>query len=78
MWDDNSINVSRPSALQLSETLFSEYKKIAEYMSANKLVINDDKSHVMVFCKKSLQSEREKVCVKSGDFEKNRQYLRNF
>ena len=35
-------------------------------MASNKLVINSLKTHVMVFCKKKMDQEREEVKVKAG------------
>ena len=36
---------------ELSNTLTEQYNKISKYMVSNKLVINDDKTHLVVMTK---------------------------
>ena len=43
-----------------------EYEKIATYMSSNQLVLNDEKTHLMVFCNKTNKDKREEVYLKAG------------
>ena len=64
--DDCTYTVSRDTPVQLSEKLSAQYKLISSYMSSNRLVINDEKTHVLVFSKKSRISEREEVKLKAG------------
>ena len=66
--DDCSWSFSARSAHELSERLSREYEKIASYMAANSLVINDDKSHLIVFGNKTYKEERDKVRLQAGNF----------
>ena len=46
--DDATFSVSHSDPGILSQKLSNQYKKIEEYMAANKLVINGDKTHLVV------------------------------
>ena len=65
--DDNTYSVAKEDAQELSQVLTDNYEKISDYMMANRLVINDKKTHLMVFCKKSLINERINVSFKAGE-----------
>ena len=67
--DDNSYSVARRTPEELSEALTTQYETFSNFMAANKLVINDLKTHLVVFCKKSMSSEREKVRLQAGKVE---------
>ena len=43
---------------QLSDKLSMQYKNIAEYMGDNKLVINNDKTHLLVMGSKKHEEAR--------------------
>ena len=52
--DDYTYSVGCDNATTLTKKLNEQYKVVSNYMAANKLVINDDKLHLLVFCKKTL------------------------
>ena len=59
--DDNTYCVSRGNPQELSEELTEKYMKISEYMASNRLVINDQKTHLLVF-----SDSRDEVSIKAG------------
>ena len=44
------------------------YKRVEEWMSANKLVINGDKTHLLVAANRAQQHKREEVTLHAGGF----------
>ena len=50
----------------LSEKLSSQYRKLAEYMGDNKLVINDDKTHLLVMGTARHDAVRSEVSINTG------------
>ena len=52
-----------------SACLSSKYKKLADWMHANKLVLNSDKTHLMVMGSRRHVALRSQVKVMAGDFE---------
>ena len=52
----------------ISQKLTAHYSAIEDYMADNKLVINADKTHVIVMAPRRLASRREEVAVKAGPF----------
>jgi hypothetical protein len=46
--DDSTVIYSNIDPIVITEKLTSHYKNIANYMAANKFVINADKTHLMV------------------------------
>ena len=65
--DDCTYSIAKRNPKELSESLSSQYVEISKYMSSNRLVLNDDKTHVVVFCKKALKEERKEVEIEAGD-----------
>ena len=51
--------------LILSSTLTAQYKTISTYMAANKLVINADKTHLIVMGTKATARRREEVTLQA-------------
>ena len=51
----------------LSDTLSAQYKKISNYMAANKLVINADKTHLVVMGTKATAARRDEVELQAGE-----------
>ena len=51
----------------LSSELNLQYKRISEYMTANKLVINDDKTQLLVVAPKHASQLRNQVALQAGD-----------
>ena len=50
----------------LSSSLTDQYNKISKYMAANKLVINDDKTQLVVMGHKKTEALREQVTLQAG------------
>ena len=46
--DDSTLTISRSDPEELSPLIEKKYKDIARYMNANKLVLNSDKTHLLV------------------------------
>ena len=46
--DDSTYTISGKDPLQLSQKLSEKYTVMAEYLTANKLKVNDDKTHLLV------------------------------
>ena len=53
-----------PAALPAALT--DQYQIISRYMSANKLVINDDKTHLLVLGSKAMKDKRDRVFMEAG------------
>ena len=53
----------------LSEVLTEKYNRLAEWMSSNKLVINPDKTHLMVMGRRRHVDSRSEVSLKAGEFD---------
>ena len=46
--DDSSLSVSGKNSITLNEQIKTKYPEISEYMAANRLVLNTDKTHFLV------------------------------
>ena len=46
--DDSTFTISGKDPVQLSQKLSSKYTIMADFLSANKLKVNDDKTHLLV------------------------------
>ena len=59
--DDTTATVTDPDPDSLSEKVTAMYSKIAKYLTENRLVVNDGKTHLIVMCsnqrKKKIESE---------------------
>ena len=66
--DDCSYSIGCETAEDLSERLTREYDKIANYVAEYQLVLNDEKSHVMVFTNRANSSKRMDVFLKAGNY----------
>ena len=64
--DDSTYSVGRSDPTILSSVLTEKYKSISGYMAANKLVINDDKTHLMVLANKKLKERKQLVTLNAG------------
>ena len=65
--DDATFSVSHSDPAILSQKLTNQYKRIEEYMAANKLVINGDKTHLVVMGSKAHTAKRQDVRLQAGD-----------
>ena len=66
--DDGTVIYSNEDPVMISQVLTSHYSKIADYMAANKLVINADKTHLMVMAPRRMAGRRGEVSVNAGEF----------
>ena len=66
--DDGAFSYACNDPVELSNVLTSKYNKLAEWMNANKLVINPDKTHLMVMGSKKHVSKRREVSMLAGGF----------
>ena len=64
--DDSTYMYSSKDPATLSEKLSAQYKKLAQYMGDNKLVINDDKTHLLVMATKKHDALRAEVSINTG------------
>ena len=66
--DDGAYSYASSDPTVLSNVLTAKYSKLAEWMNANKLVINADKTHLMVMGSKKHVAKRKQVSMLAGDF----------
>ena len=66
--DDGTVIYSSSDPAIISQKLSSHYKNIADYMAANKFVINADKTHLMVMAPRRLARRRPEVELVAGDY----------
>ena len=64
--DDATFSVGHCEPAVLSRSLTQQYVEIADYMAANKLVINDDQTHLVVMATKKFAQQREEVQIQAG------------
>ena len=64
--DDCTYSHGDKDPAALSATLSIQYKRISSYMTANKLVINDDKTHLVVMGTKATAARRDEVTLQAG------------
>ena len=64
--DDSTYTFSSPDPVELTEKLSENYLKISNYMRDNKLVINDDKTHLVVMGASKFKELRQQVSIDTG------------
>ena len=64
--DDGTYSVGHQDPAILSCKLSDQYKKIEEYMSANKLVINGNKTHLVIMGTEATAAKRGEVKLQAG------------
>ena len=64
--DDSTYSVSSSDPNLLSEKLSVQYRKVADYVGDTGLVINDDKTHMILMGTRKNLKERKKVKVETG------------
>ena len=64
--DDSTYMYSSSNPEHLSAKLTMQYKNLAEYMGDNKLVINNDKTHLLVMGSKKDEAARKLVNIDTG------------
>ena len=65
--DDCTYSTGSTDPEELSEKLSSQYKIISDYMAANNLVINADKTHLVVMGSRKTASRRHEVSLQAGE-----------
>ena len=63
--DDSTYSHGEEDPEALSSNLSEQYSKISAYMAANKLVINGDKTHLVVMGKKKMQAKKQEVFIEA-------------
>ena len=66
--DDGTVTFAHKEPAVISQVLTEHYSTIAKYMAANKFVINDDKTHLLVMAPRRLAERRKEVSVTAGQF----------
>ena len=66
--DDGTFSVGHTETDVLSDKLSLQYSLIADYMAANKLVINGDKTHLVVMGSKKSNNWRNSVRLSAGPY----------
>ena len=66
--DDSTYSKSSQNAQELTEEIDRKYKDIVEYINSNKLVINTDKTHLLVMCSQRSHNRHGNhgVCLNTG------------
>ena len=64
--DDSTYSHGESDPGVLSNMLSEQYDRISEYMSANKLVINGEKTHLVVMGTKRTAARRQEVSINAG------------
>ena len=64
--DDATFSFGNSDPAVVTQTLNTQYKKIAEYMNSNKLVINDEKTQLVVMSSKATANKRSEVTLTAG------------
>ena len=66
--DDGAYSFAHSNPAVISRVLTEKYSLLEEWMNNNKLVINPDKTHLMVIGTKKSSELRKQVSMKAGDF----------
>ena len=66
--DDGAYSYADKDPAVLSRVLTRKYSMFEDWMNGNKLVVNQDKTHVMVMGTKKMSENRKLVSMTAGDF----------
>ena len=66
--DDGIVTFAHKEPAVIIQVLTEHYNTIAKYMAANKFVINDDKTHLLVMAPRRLAERRKKVSIQARHF----------
>ena len=66
--DDGAFTYSHRDPAVLSQVLTRKYKMLEDWLSSNKLVVNQDKTHLLVMGTKKMAAKRNEVSMISGQF----------
>ena len=64
--DDSTFTCTSPDPAELTGSLSAQYQRLADYMGDNKLVINDDKTHLVVMGASRFNEQRKQVTINTG------------
>ena len=65
--DDGAYSYAHPDPAVLSEVLTAKYNLLEDWMNSNKLVINPDKTHLMVMASQN-NKKRVEVSLQAGEY----------
>jgi hypothetical protein len=66
--DDGAYSYAHSDPAVLSNVLTYKYNKLEEWMNSNRLVINPDKTHLMVMANKKNTAKRKEVTMMAGGY----------
>jgi hypothetical protein len=66
--DDGAYSYAHTDPTVLSQVLTRKYNLLEDWISGNKLVINPDKTHLMVMGPKKIANKRKQVSIQAGTF----------
>ena len=64
--DDGAYSTSSRDPTHLSRVLSNKYNKLEDWMNSNKLVINPDKTHLIVMADRKDEDKRRNVSIQAG------------
>ena len=67
--DDGAYSVASKNPSVLSHIFSDKYDKSADWMNSNRLVINPDKTYLMVMSKCKLLAQKSEISITAGEFE---------
>ena len=66
--DDGAFSYAHSDPAILSQVLTRKYNLLENWISGNKLVINPEKTHLMVLGSRKIAAQRRNVCIQAGEF----------
>ena len=66
--DDGAYSYAHVDPVVLSEVLTRKYRLLEDWINGNKLVINPDKTHLMVMGPKKISAQRNQVTIQAGPY----------
>ena len=66
--DDGAYSYANKDPDILSNVLTRKYNLMEEWLNGNKLVINPDKTHLMVMCSAKMSNKRNQASIQAGQF----------
>ena len=66
--DDGAYSYAHNDPAVLSQVLTRKYNLLEDWISGNKLVINTDKTHLLVMGPKKVKARRQQVSIQAGGF----------
>ena len=76
--DDGAYSYAHRDPLVLSQVLSRKYVLLEDWINGNRLVINPDKTHLMVMGSKRISEARSKSAYRQDLSPSNQQKLRNY